>query len=65
MKSNQALSIVECVSWRKKHEKEGKNKNAKSENSITDMNIWHQTYEKTDIRVNKKQCKVSNRMNYL
>ena len=27
MKSNQTLSIVECVLWREENEKEGRNKN--------------------------------------
>ena len=31
----------------------------------TDKNIWHQTNKKTVIRVRKKQCNVSSRMNYL
>ena len=31
----------------------------------TDRDIWYQTYEKTVIRVRKKQCNVSSRMNYL
>ena len=31
----------------------------------TDWDIWYQTYEKTVIRVRKKQCNVSSRMNYL
>ena len=31
----------------------------------TDRDIWHLTYEKKVIRVRKKQCNVSSRMNYL
>ena len=31
----------------------------------TDRDMWYQTYEKTVIRVRKKQCNVSSHMNYL
>ena len=31
----------------------------------TDRDIWHKEYEKTVIRVRKKQCNVSSRVNYL
>ena len=31
----------------------------------TDRDIWQKTYEKTVIRVGKKQRKVSSHMNYL
>ena len=31
----------------------------------TNKYIWHKTYEKTVIRVRKKQCNVSSDMNYL
>ena len=30
----------------------------------TDMDVWYWTYKKTFIRVRKKQCNVSSRMNY-
>ena len=31
----------------------------------TDRNVCYRTYEKAVIRVRKKQCNVSSRMNYL
>ena len=31
----------------------------------TDADIWHYIYEKTVIKVRKKQCNVSSRMNYM
>ena len=31
----------------------------------TDADIWHSIYEKTVIKVRKKQCNLSSRMNYL
>ena len=41
--------IVECVSWREEHEKEGENKNTKWENSrdrygYMTLNIWKNSY---------------------
>ena len=30
-----------------------------------DADIWHYIYEKTVIKVRKKQCNLSSRMNYL
>ena len=49
----------------KKRKKKVKIKTQNDKLVETDRDIWHWTYEKTVIRIRKKQCNVSSRMNYL